>query len=48
MGWKIKAVCPFTRKYQLVDWATRKYPNWTTSRIIKMSKKQLFAIWHKS
>ena len=48
MGWKVKPTCPFKHKYELVEWMFKKYPNVITSRITKMTKKQLYAIWYKA
>ena len=48
MGWQIRPTCPFKRKYELINWAIRNHPEWTTTHINKLSKKQLYAIWYKT
>ncbi len=38
--------CPYSKKYQLVEWAVR-CKGFTKSKANKLSKKQLYAIWYK-
>ena len=37
--------CLFSKKWQLVNWATERWPN-DKYKFNKMKKKQLYAIWY--
>ena len=46
-GGKIMAYCPYSHKWQLVDWAVL-HKGFRRSTATQMSKRQLYAIWYKS
>ena len=37
--------CPYRYKYELVDWATKRWPS-RASKFKSMKKSQLYAIWY--
>ena len=39
--------CPYRYKYELVDWATKRWPS-RASKFKSMKKSQLYAIWYSS
>jgi len=39
-------ICPYNKKWQLVEWAV-KYFNQPKSKFNRMKKKQLYAIWYR-
>ena len=41
------AYCPYSHKWQLVDWVVN-HKNFKRTTANKMTKKQLYAIWYKS
>ena len=46
-GDKIMAYCPYSYKWQLVDWAVLN-KGFRRSTANRMTKRQLYAIWYKS
>mgnify|MGYP003115019056 len=42
---RIGKYCPYKRKYELVEWASKRFKQ-PKSRYNKMSRKQLYAIFY--
>ena len=45
---KITDPCPYRHKYQLIDWATRRYPNETKKHWTDMQIGQLYALFYNT
>ena len=43
-----KNKCLYSKKWQLVDWATKRWPNQSKSKFNKMKKKQLYVIYYSN
>ena len=43
--WRYKEVCPYHRRYELVDWAISKWPN-DKAKFKRMKRVQLYAVWY--
>ena len=42
-----RSFCPYTYKYELVDWALSYFKGTPKSKYQRMNRKQLYAIWFK-
>ena len=42
-----RSFCPYTYKYELVNWALSYFPGTAKSKYQKMNRKQLYSIWFK-
>ena len=45
MPWHIGKKCPYRYRYQLEQWANKRWPDNKTKHA-RMSRKQLYAIWY--
>ena len=48
MPWNIKEPCPYRHKFDLIEWAKKKWPNEPVSKWKFLRKDELYARWYKS